>query len=390
MHMLLKRALLYGGSSIPSLLFYYLTEKRHGTPTAILVLITAAQVLLPLSYNGAGYLADNAVLAVLGVSLGAGMAFYIRDVQQCEADDTKKQALPPFYNVLARWNENGGRLGNNNDPDDSKPPSLSVMKTDSRWWLLQSVGYMLLSIPVMAFFDGLLRVCELPPDTETTAYWYRLPPPWQTLAYHLMAGFTLHLHVWIVEILYRLFLTVRLAIVFWCFSPQVGLYQATRQFISQPAIFDQPWLAHSAYNLWSARWHQIFRPGFIKLAYQPVRSLCPSKEYGRVAATMAVFVASGLLHDYILVTMMGYSAIQTFAGMLGQQTMFFILQGVATVVSAPGTPWSRLWSWMPTWLARLLTLVWIIYTAPIFVDPFLRIGLHKEAEGKDSDLGGWG
>jgi hypothetical protein len=85
--------------------------------------------------------------------------------------------------------------------------------------------------------------------------------------------------------------------------------------------------------------------------------------------------------------MMGYSAIQTFAGMLGQQTMFFILQGVATVISAPGTPWSRLWSWMPTWLARLLTFVWIVYTAPIFVDPFLRIGLHKEAEGSDSSWG---
>ncbi|KAI8335088.1 membrane bound O-acyl transferase family-domain-containing protein [Chlamydoabsidia padenii] len=303
------------------------------------------------------------------------MAFYIRDVRKCGDDTTRKRSLPPFYHVLARWNENGTRNQVSTDP---KPTSLSVMQQDSQWWLLQSVGYMLISIPIMSFFDGLLRVCQLPPDTDTIPYWYRFPPPWQTLAYHLVAGFTLHLHVWIVEMFYRLFLTVRLfATLFW--KRQVSHYQETRQFVTQPAIFDHPWLAHSAYNLWSVRWHQIFRPGFIKLAYQPVRSYFPSA-WGRVVGTMAVFLASGLLHDYILVTMMGYSAIRTYPGMLGQQTMFFILQGVASVVSAPGAPWSNAWARMPMWLARLLTLVWIVYTAPIFVDPFLRIGLHKEAE----------
>ncbi|CAO3598723.1 unnamed protein product [Absidia cylindrospora] len=130
----------------------------------------------------------------------------------------------------------------------------------------------------------------------------------------------------------------------------------------------------------------------MKLAYQPVRALFATSSstnnknqitmalMGRMTATMAVYVASGLLHDYILVIMMGYSTIQSYPGMLGQQTMFFILQGIASIVSAPGTPWSHWWARMPNWMARLLTLVWIIYTAPIFVDPYLRIGLHKEAE----------
>ncbi|CAO3598722.1 unnamed protein product [Absidia cylindrospora] len=95
--------------------------------------------------DGAGILADNAVLAVLSVTLGAGM---------------KKRTLPPFYFVLARWNENAPpsqfisttTTRTHNAPDDiRKPPSVSVIRQDSRWWFLQFIGYMLLSVPVMSF-----------------------------------------------------------------------------------------------------------------------------------------------------------------------------------------------------------------------------------------------
>ncbi|KAI8082700.1 membrane bound O-acyl transferase family-domain-containing protein [Halteromyces radiatus] len=418
--MLLLKIVLYVGCAIPSLLFYLCTEKyQQYTSNIVLMFITVIQLLIPIFYDGAGYLADNAILTVLSVSLGAGMTFYIRDLRRCGDNQEKRQQLTAFYHVLDRWNENPTRSFNNNNNDtgevssnsdctttttisstktttfdDQKPVSLSVIQYDSRRWFLESVIYMALSVPVMSFFDGLLRVCALPPGTDTISYWHRFPPTWQTLAYHLMTGFTLHLHVGIVELIYRFFLTTRLMMMMlWTTSVTSLLryYDDTHHFILQPSLFDQPWLAHSAYNLWSCRWHQIFRPGFKKLAYDPVRSLFPEKKanktpsmgvwMGRIAGTMAVFLASGLLHDYILLAMIGHSAIQSYPGMLGQQTIFFLLQGVATVISSPNMPWSNFSSRiLPMWLARLLTWVWIIYTAPIFVDPFLRIGLHVEAE----------
>lgn len=122
------------------------------------------------------------------------------------------------------------------------------------------------------------------------------------------------------------------------------------------------------------RWHQVFRFAFYPIAYRPVRQMFKHPKLGRAAGTMAVFVMSGLIHDYILMTMVGFHRYFTESRVAGFQTFFFILQGLATVVSStfPPTP-------LPKWIARGLAWLFILYTAPLFIEPFLRIGLHYTA-----------
>ncbi|KAI8082699.1 uncharacterized protein BX664DRAFT_338878 [Halteromyces radiatus] len=413
--MLLPDIILY---SIPSFLFYLCTEKHQQyTPDIVLVFITIIQLLIPISYRGAGLWKENDFFVALSISLGSRMMFYIHDLRQCGNNQEKRQQLAVFYQARHQWNESPTRSSNNHKDttssngednaitrmtastttstpssslNDVKPVSLSVIYHDSRRWFLKYVTYIALLVPIMSFFDGLLHVCSFPPTANSILYWY----PWKTLAYYLVTFLIVHPYLHAVDLIYRFFLSAHLMMmVLWtktkptkdCMTSLLHHYHDSRHYILQPSLFDQPWLAHSAHNLWSCRWHQLLRPGFKKLVYDPVRSLFPEEKanntsimgvcMGRIAAIMAVFLASGLLHDYILLARVGLSAIRSYPGMLGQQTIFFLLQGVATVISSPCMPWYRFLSRaVPMWLARLLTLVWFVFTLPIFIVPFSRNG----------------
>ena len=98
------------------------------------------------------------------------------------------------------------------------------------------------------------------------------------------------------------------------------------------------------------------------------------KKLGRAAGTMAVFAVSGLMHDYILMAMFGLSEYARRPGIAGYQTLFFMLQGAVTIISAQD------FVSMPKWMGSLLTWFFILYSAPLFIEPYLRIGLHNEAE----------
>jgi hypothetical protein len=171
---------------------------------------------------------------------------------------------------------------------------------------------------------------------------------------------------------------IQLTIVAWI--PNVNrnlllkLHDQLSHFVAQPPLFNKPWLTRSVYDLWSRRWHQIFRPGFHQVAYKPIRRLFGKNHQGagRIFGTIAVFMCSGLMHDYIILGMLGYSNI-TKPGIFGYQTLFFFLQALATIVSVKSPT-------LPTWLARALTWCWVLYTAPLFVEPYVRLGLHLNAE----------
>ncbi|KAI9255754.1 hypothetical protein BDA99DRAFT_517535 [Phascolomyces articulosus] len=98
-----------------------------------------------------------------------------------------------------------------------------------------------------------------------------------------------------------------------------------------------------------------------------------NKQVGRALGTLGVFLISGLMHDYILAAMFGYSEYLNRPGIAWFQTMFFLLQGIATIISGQGIFRT------PSILGGILTWIFILYTCPLFIEPYLRIGLHHDA-----------
>ncbi|KAG0171868.1 hypothetical protein DFQ28_000196 [Apophysomyces sp. BC1034] len=286
------------------------------------------------------------------------MLFYIRD-----------RHLPggpkQIYDLLFIWNERPGTK-TNDIPTETSP---AIIRRNAWRWLARAIGQLLLSVPIMSTADGFLRVCTVPPETATYLDWRRL-------YYYTVVGFTLHLHVAIIPLLSRLFQSVVLVLTCLVPLPAVSqkLHRNLASFVQRPPLFDKPWLSRSVHELWSQRWHQIFRPIFYRIAYKPSRTLFASPAIGRALGMFAVFLMSGLMHDYIMLAMIGRHQWQQ-PGLLGYQTLFFVIQALASIVSV-----SPLFPRLPSWLARLLTILFVICTAPLFLAPYLRIKLHLVAE----------
>ncbi|PWN52814.1 hypothetical protein IE53DRAFT_302303, partial [Violaceomyces palustris] len=123
----------------------------------------------------------------------------------------------------------------------------------------------------------------------------------------------------------------------------------------EPLPFDRPWSATSLRELWTFRWHQIFRRCFLRLAHDPVRNLLSRKigrSGARFAAVAAVFIYSALLHDW------GQAAMVEGQGMWPTKTgAFFVLQGAGTLAEHGFQAWSGRrvggilgWIWVYTWM----------------------------------------
>jgi hypothetical protein len=368
-------------------MFYLVTRGQNvknantGTPDWVLVLIGVAEVLVPIMYNTRGTILDRVICAIMAIVMTSGMFFYVRDRRRTP----EGKQVKPFYEILTRWNESPSAsvtATHKKNDDEQKEISLSKIRTDALKFLLRAVLYALVYIPVFATMDGFIRTCQEPPEIFTSVpYLQRLftsSIPAKTTFYHFWIGITLTLHIALVPLVHLLLHAIQLNIAAW--TPSVNyktllkLHHDLVHFVAQPPLFDKPWLTRSVYDLWSRRWHQIFRPGFYQVAYRPIRSIFGEKykKAGRIAGTIAVFACSGLMHDYIVLSMLGYSNYKT-PGIFGYQTIFFVLQGLATLASMVSPR-------LPTWLSRVLTWIWVMYTGPLFIEPYIRLGLHLNAE----------
>lgn len=383
---LLGKLPLYIGCAAPSVLFWLLTRKERvkskstSSPDWLLVLLGFIEVLVPLAYNARGSLLDRAICTIMATIMTSSMFYYIRDRSLA----TEGKVVPPFYEFLTRWNEAAEPPNTHKKDDDSAVQEipLSTIRWDAAKFLLRAVIYTLIYIPVFSTMDGFIRACQEPPETFLAVpYWYRLfraPIPFKSTFYYIWIGIALVLHIAIIPLIHLLLHAIQLNIVAWIPNVNrkllVKLHDQLAHFVAQPPLFNKPWLTRSVYDLWSRRWHQIFRPGFHQVAYNPIRRLFGKNHVtaGRIFGTIAVFMCSGLMHDYIILGMLGYSNI-TRPGIFGYQTLFFFLQALATIVSVKSPR-------LPTWLARTLTWFWVLYTAPLFVEPYVRLGLHLNAE----------
>ncbi len=84
-------------------------------------------------------------------------------------------------------------------------------------------------------------------------------------------------------------------------------------------LMDHPWQAANLADFWGRRWNTAFRDLAYRLVLLPV-----TRRFGAAAAMAAVFLFSGLVHDFVI----SVSA----RGGYGLPTLYFVIQGVATLL----------------------------------------------------------
>ncbi|KAL1921124.1 uncharacterized protein VTP21DRAFT_10840 [Calcarisporiella thermophila] len=159
-----------------------------------------------------------------------------------------------------------------------------------------------------------------------------------------------------------------------------------------PAIFKAPWAATSLTDFWSVRWHQSFRSGFMGVGWYPLRRLVRERMipyFGKnsgfhalelLLPTLGVFIASGLLHEYVTLT-------HPHARRPWLMVVFFILHGLGVAVEKTiGGFLKRRITWLNREDNRMLlsvigwlwTSAFLLATFPLFFDFFARVDMWKE------------
>jgi hypothetical protein len=137
--------------------------------------------------------------------------------------------------------------------------------------------------------------------------------------------------------------------------------------IDAPPIMDQPLLSRSPGELWGRRWNRAFSEPAFRLICRPL-----ARRHGLATATLATFLASGLMHELVITVPAG--------GAYGLPTAYFLFQGLAVLFQR--THWAQSLGIGSGSRGRLFTLLVAatplpILFPPVFIErvalPFLRI-----------------
>ena len=154
---------------------------------------------------------------------------------------------------------------------------------------------------------------------------------------------------------------------------------------------DYPILATSFNDMWSYRWHQVFRSIWVVIPFRPILLLLDKKtdddDKKNVGtkqeeqknkrsstihigmATLSVFFVSGLMHEYLVLCGAGVEVYwNTF---IGQECLFFTLHGCAVCLERLVQPYLKIKEGI---LAEALKRIWVIWfafrTFPFFLNGF--------------------
>lgn len=117
-------------------------------------------------------------------------------------------------------------------------------------------------------------------------------------------------------------------------------------------VFCAPPLATSPRDFWSRRWNAMFRNSAHRLVFTPLGGAAHP-----VRAVLGVFLASALVHEYLVLASLGHTR--------GHMFTFFMLHGIGTLLTGlRRTPWP-----VPRGLDVLLHSAWLVVTAPLFFAP---------------------
>ena len=141
-----------------------------------------------------------------------------------------------------------------------------------------------------------------------------------------------------------------------------------------PPAFDQPWFSTSLSDLWSRRWHQTYRHTIIVCAY-PFYLV-----FGRVGGIIAGFLASGLIHHFIMLAF--GSRLEPWRMIIGFGMMAPGMIAERAYYKCTGNKVGGIvgWVWTMSWL-----LVW----GNVIAEGFLQVGMFGQPSAIDSDIKVW-
>jgi hypothetical protein len=125
-------------------------------------------------------------------------------------------------------------------------------------------------------------------------------------------------------------------------------------------VFNAPPLARSPIDFWSRRWNLLFVHWARRNLFLPFGGRRRPE-----LALVAVFGVSAVAHEYLVGISLGR--------MQGYMTAFFLLHGVATLLSAYVARLRRGRPLMPAPAAVILHVAWLTLTAPLFLGPVMEI-----------------
>ncbi|KAJ9508430.1 hypothetical protein QJQ45_011964 [Haematococcus lacustris] len=162
-------------------------------------------------------------------------------------------------------------------------------------------------------------------------------------------------------------------------------FLATGPLLLPPPGVTSPWHSTSLQDLWGKRWHQYFRSDHYNLAQRPTQAALDWagsrlgtgvtasphwRNIRRAVTVMAVFVFSGLFHEYMNWAGLGISD--------GMHLAFFTVHGLGLLLeeklAAPGKDVD------PAVLQarRAALLCFLVATSPLFALPWLQAGYHLQ------------
>lgn len=122
-------------------------------------------------------------------------------------------------------------------------------------------------------------------------------------------------------------------------------------------IFVDPYLACSPADFWSRRWNRYIARFGARYIFFPWRKL------GVVWASLLVFVASGVMHEYIVWAIFSSDA------RLGYMFAFFLVQWVGVTAQHLWLRWSKGQKRLRGGLAIALHFAWFVPTTVLFFEP---------------------
>ncbi|ORX96478.1 hypothetical protein K493DRAFT_370944 [Basidiobolus meristosporus CBS 931.73] len=136
-------------------------------------------------------------------------------------------------------------------------------------------------------------------------------------------------------------------------------------------IFDSPFISKSPKEFWNVRWNKVFHENFRSCVFAPINQAFVVEQFSpwrktavRILSGFFTFFISAVVHELLVV--FGSNSPPTM-----ENTLFFLLHGVAVSVQVLLEKFMGK-DFLPNYVGIILSNLFFIWTAPLFVSPFMR------------------
>jgi hypothetical protein len=131
-------------------------------------------------------------------------------------------------------------------------------------------------------------------------------------------------------------------------------------------VFIAPFAARSPRDFWSRRWNR-----FVHRSAQRNLFAVAGGMHHPIRAITLIFLASGAVHEYLIIGCLGRLGEHT-----GFMMLFFAVHGLAVVAEFAAERAFGRGPWMPRWAGITAHLIWLTVTAPLFFLPLADVFTH--------------